>query len=354
MQDLLKNWKSFISEAQYIFIRAKNSNRALLNFDAKVLDLKDDRIRNIPFTTGRPTVDELKRCFKELVPRVIDAAEVEDLMNQVEIDQDEESKIQDLSIQESIENSTEKQQISKKEEITPEKDIETRQMLHFNRISDIVRRGKLNLIISQLNGNPILGNMSDEDGNTLLHVAALSDQPEILKYLLEFGLDATILNSKKQTPYQASTSKQVRDAFRRFIAYNTTSWDVSLSFIPEPLTKEMEEKQKAKAKQKRSKKKTADPPVEANVSTEEMNDTPKPSRGALPRLGISLIDTVGMSSEARMRLDREKRALAAERRINPKSCSHCGRDCSLNFFEKNNLWFCSTKCIKDSRSEKNV
>jgi hypothetical protein len=167
-------------------------------------------------------------------------------------------------------------------------------------------------------------------------------------------LDATRVNSRKQTPYQAATSKPVRDAFRRFIAYNSPSWDISQSFIPDPLTKEMEEKQKAKAKQKRAKKKPVDSPVDLNVPDDKMDQTPKSTRGQLPRLGISLMDQVGMSAESRMRLDREKRALAAERRINPKTCTYCGRDCSLNFFEKNGALFCSTNCIREARVEKNV
>jgi len=346
VQDLLRDWKTLISEAQFIFIRAKNSNRAILNFDTKVLDLKDARIRSIPFTTGRPTIEELKRCFQELLPKEIDLAEVEDLLDQVE---EERSQIEDLSIQDLpvqepealIEKSKEPEALN--ESVDNSVDVES---LHFNRVLDIVKRGKRNLVNTQLNASPALGSMSDDDGNTLLHIAAISDQAEIVKFLLESGLDATRLNSRKQTPYQAAASKTVRDAFRRFIAYNSPSWEISQSLIPDPLTKEMEEKQKAKAKQKREKKKRAHSPLEPNVLNEKMDDTPKITRGALPRLGISLIDQVGMSPDARQKLDRQKRALAAERRINPKTCSNCGLDCSLNFFEKNNAWFCSTECIR--------
>lgn len=336
-----------ISDAQYIFIRAKNSNRALLNFDAKVLDLKDDRIRSIPFTTGRPTIDEIKRCFKELLPQIIDKSEVDNLASQME----NICKIQldDLIV---VESPREEQEKRNKEEKVPENDdVQLTLMLHFKRIIDLVRRGKVHLVKTQLDGNPSLASMSDEDGNMLLHIAAAVDQPEIVKVLLEFGLDATSLNRKKQTPYQASTSKPVRDVFRRFIAYNSPSWDVSLSFIPEPLTKEMEDRQKAKAKQKRTKKKAADPPIEANHTVEVTDEIPKAVRGSLLGLGLSLIDSVGMSPEARMKLDREKRLMAAEQRVNKKNCSHCSRDCSLNFFEKNFALFCSTECIKNSRKE---
>jgi hypothetical protein len=338
-----------ISDAQFIFIRAKNSNRAILNFDSKVLDLKDDRIKSIPFTTGRPTIDELKRCFQELLPKEIHVAEVEDLADQVEVD---ESQIEDLSMQEPpIIPKIPKELTGKVKD--PINELESRKISHFNRVLDIVKRGKVNLLNTQLNATPSLGSMSDVDGNTLLHFAALSDQAEVVKFLLESGSDATTVNSRKQTPYQAATSKPVRDAFRRYIAYNSPSWEISQSFIPDPLTKEMEEKQKAKAKQKRAKKKPVDPPVNLNVPDEKMDETPKVKRGQLPRLGISLMDQVGMSAESRMRLDREKRALAAERRINSKTCTNCGQDCSLNFFEKNGEWFCSTSCIR-ARVEKNV
>ena len=352
----MKSWKSYILQAQFIFIRAKNSNRAILNFDSKVLDLKDERIKNIPFTTKRPTIDEVKRCFKELLPQVIDSAELEDLMDQVDQVDDEQGQdisMQDLSIKDLQSQDASTLDLSKEvkdkvtTEVKVEKDAESKT---FDRVADMIRRGKLNLVISQLNTNLFLAGMYDEEGNSLLHLSAIADQSEIVKFLLEFGLDGTFQNLKRQTPYQVSASKSVRDTFRRFIAYNSPSWDISSSFIPEPLTREMEEKQKAKAKQKRSRKKSANPPSEEVLeSVEKVKDDPKITRGSLPRLGISMMNTVAMSPEARIKLDRQKRAMAAERRINPKKCSHCGSDCTLDYFEKNNLMFCSTKCILDSR-----
>lgn len=82
--------------------------------------------------------------------------------------------------------------------------------------------------------------------STLLHEAAKSNDANKIMELLEEGLDPCIIDERGRTPYMLATEKEVRNAFRRFMASNIDKWDWNAAKVPSPLTKEMEEAQNAK------------------------------------------------------------------------------------------------------------
>ena len=60
-------------------------------------------------------------------------------------------------------------------------------------------------------------------------------------------------NGAGHTAYVVAKDKNVRDAFRRFMAQHPSSYDYSAAKVPSPLTEEMERGRKEKAKKQREK-----------------------------------------------------------------------------------------------------
>lgn len=78
-----------------------------------------------------------------------------------------------------------------------------------------------------------------------LHEAAKAGNVDKVMELLEEGLDPCVLDERGKTPYKVAVNKEVRNAFRRFMAMNFDKWDWESAKVPSPLTKEMEESQNA-------------------------------------------------------------------------------------------------------------
>ncbi|XP_035725892.1 ankyrin repeat and zinc finger domain-containing protein 1-like isoform X2 [Vespa mandarinia] len=74
-------------------------------------------------------------------------------------------------------------------------------------------------------------NDGNEDGNTMLHLAAVGGHLKLIWTLLEIGSNPCNKNKKLQTPYSASKDKETRNTFRRFMGtypdkfnYITNTW----------------------------------------------------------------------------------------------------------------------------------
>jgi len=179
-------------------------------------------------------------------------------------------------------------------------------------------------------------NESNEDGNTMLHVAAIGGHLRLVWSLLEHGSDPCNKNKKLQTPYAATSDKETRSTFRRFMGTNPDQFDYNKSQIPGPLTAEMEQEELEKKKsQKRAKR------VREKIKKKEFEVKRKEEESRQRFLSLS---------------DREKRALAAEQRLQQQGvvvvvrCFQCGADMGgLVPFEYNANRFCSMPCLKEHR-----
>ena len=109
-------------------------------------------------------------------------------------------------------------------------------------------------------------------GETALHAAARAGKSDSVKLLLEHGADPTIFNERNQVPFEVAADKDIRNAFRRFMAAAPEQWDYIKAKVPSPLTAEMEEKQNAKAtkakKKQRDRTKLADKQRSAKAKEE--------------------------------------------------------------------------------------
>ncbi|KAJ8915134.1 hypothetical protein NQ315_000386 [Exocentrus adspersus] len=176
----------------------------------------------------------------------------------------------------------------------------------------------------------------EENGNTLLHVAALNEHEEVLEFLLDNEADPCVKNKNQQTAYSCTQSKGIREALKQFARDNPDKYNYNKAQIPTNAltTEETAEKKKAQRKVKREKEK--EKKKENWVKKQEEDEKSR-------FLQLS---------------DREKRALAAERRILSQSgtvmarCFLCATDISGKVpFEYLGNRFCTIDCLKAHRMQ---
>lgn len=186
-----------------------------------------------------------------------------------------------------------------------------------------------------------LVNDPNEDGNTVLHLAAVSGHLKLVWRLLEIGSDPCNKNRKLQTPYAAASDKETRNVFRRFMGCNPDKFNYSKSQIPGPLTDEIEQEEAERKRQYRKHKREKEKLKKKEFELKKQEEDAKQRF-----LNLS---------------DREKRALAAEQRIVKQGCDVVSRcfQCAVNMvgqvpFEYNSNRFCSMPCLKEHRLRNKV
>lgn len=184
---------------------------------------------------------------------------------------------------------------------------------------------------------------------TMLHVAAENSQNETIWWLMENGCDPSIADGRGRLPYNVSRSKDTKNIFQKFVAVHPEKFDYLKAKIPVPRTPEEEEKQAAVlAERKKAKKKAQKEKAKKKKEEEETQKREEEEKARFLELS-----------------DREKRALAAERRLQQQCkkadtpavvhsrCFLCGTNITDIPFEYSDNKFCSIRCVKEHRS-KNV
>ncbi|XP_078034517.1 tRNA endonuclease ANKZF1 [Augochlora pura] len=181
-----------------------------------------------------------------------------------------------------------------------------------------------------------LVNDSNEDGNTMLHLAAFGGHLKLVWQLLEIGSDPCNKNKKLQTPYAAAGDKETRNTFRRFMGANPDKYNYSKSQIPGPLTDEIEQEELERKRHQRKVKREKERAKRKEFELKKQEEDTKQRF-----LNLS---------------DREKRALSAEQRILKQGCTMISRcfQCAVNMagqvpFEYNYNRFCSMPCLREHR-----
>ncbi|KAK6166090.1 hypothetical protein SNE40_022861 [Patella caerulea] len=194
----------------------------------------------------------------------------------------------------------------------------------------------------------ILNKPFGDNGTTLLHVAAKCNHRKVISMLMKYGADPTVRDKSDRPPYAVAGCKDTRNEFRRFIAIYPDKYDYKKAQIPGALTAEKEEEKRQKeAERKRLQKKAkAD---KLKIQREEEAERIAEEKEKKRFLSLS---------------DREKRLLAAERRLVNQynregadqpvlsRCYGCGTDITGKVpFEYSDFKFCTTKCLREHRSK---
>lgn len=323
IRELLKEWKHMIDASAFLFVRATGaSNRRILfgPYDGQVLRPSDPRLRGFPFTTRRATQAELLKAFNELtrakISHIDEAALAKD-----------EAKHQEAATQPPRPSAQkQKAKVSKEEEAA---------MLHTSQIQALIRRSKVPALLSYITNNAIppsfrfhsSASQSIHRCPTPLHLAASSNASAVVIALLtKAGADPTIPNAEQQLPFDLAGDRPTRDAFR--IArhdLSESSWDWEAAHVPSALSKQevdsQAERERNAANQAEAERRRA---ALERLKQEEARSAAQQRRSTGGRVLTSAQKTAaekreeemrGMTPEMRARLERERRARAAEERI---------------------------------------
>lgn len=191
----------------------------------------------------------------------------------------------------------------------------------------MVKKGRLDSI------RPFVAKYTSEVTPSILATAAAAGQEEILLYLLEdVKLDPTVSVDGRK-PYDHASTKGVRNVFRRLAHKDPDMWDWKEAHVPSGLSEEKEKEEDRKKAERRKglrEKIKERERLRAEAAGEEQD--PEPVEAVAPAPAIALANgnmgpqklggrlggegsLAGMTPEMKMKIERERRARAAEARL---------------------------------------
>lgn len=397
-------WRELISRSEKIWIRAgARAARGLLwSWEgakaARGSPLEaarnDGRLGSLPFPTRRPTIGETVRCFLELSKVKVEhkseeqlAAEEQEALEQInqKSRKEADARRREEKARERA-SALEKSKAEKSTKWVRLTEEEQAERTKWTRLVEMVRKNRTEALMTFLEKNEedllkgkidarlpdwLLEQEANEAGSsapasrlipaTILQLAAEAGSEGVVRYLLEDKrADPTLpterlgelrqrltstpdeaLDLPHRTAYDLTTTKEVRNIFRRLMAdhpswYDWGSMSPGGARVPSALTEEMQDSQSAKQKDRRAamrekareraskaaeKQASAPPaPEEEKVEVREKSSHHSTNRlggaGAAPRALLQQRDEQqGLTPEMRARIEREKRARAAEERM---------------------------------------
>eukprot|EP00698_Gefionella_okellyi_P011329 TRINITY_DN297_c1_g1_i2.p1 TRINITY_DN297_c1_g1~~TRINITY_DN297_c1_g1_i2.p1 ORF type:complete len:644 (-),score=172.20 TRINITY_DN297_c1_g1_i2:22-1953(-) len=311
IQHLLTLWSAYLHSAQLIFMHAPGVN-AFVFFKGDHAPLKktDERIRNIPFTTRRPTMTEAVRVHTVLstFERYIEPQQQQQQQDNaamandgVDIVEDDETIARRLAEAEMIrikqaEKAAARQQAAQEaapRELTPteqlfaackscnldqvrsllstttttatadnliqQRDEVGRTPLHYGAIAVTTGGGSaegVDMITPLLMAGADV-NAQDDKGWTPLHFAAAHGLVSNCQLLFDFNADPSLLTSDGRTPYTVTSTKAVQALFRQWRQQRPTAYDWHTAQVPDQAQHDAaEQAAAARAKAKRAAKKS--------------------------------------------------------------------------------------------------
>ena len=323
---LLAEWKEMIRQSQLIFARATGStNRRTLfgPYDDQVLRHNDPRNRSFPFSTRRATQAELMRAFIELT--------------RVQVSQVDEAALAAAAAVEATKDAASKASPTpfKPSTAKPSKEEEA-SSLHTSQLQALIRRSKAPAVISYISNNALspdfifhpASTQANHHAPTPLHLAASINSPAVILALLtKAGANPSNFNGEGKPPFDLAGDRGSRDAFR--VARSELGeyrWDWTAAHVPPALSKaeadkregrerldaEKTEGERRKAETERLRRET-----EMGAYAQQGKKPAGRALGAVEKTGAERREEEarGMTPEMRTRLERERRARAAEERI---------------------------------------
>lgn len=325
---LLAEWKGLIDRSQLIFVRATgNSNRRTLfgPYEGQVLRHNDHRTRSFPFSTRRATKSELMRAFVELTR-----------MKVSQIDEAALAAAEAAEAEREV-SSTKSAQVPAKVTVNKLSKEEENALFHTSQLQALIRRSKVPAILGYLSNNSIppdftfypASAQANHHAPTPLHLAASINSPAVVLALLsKGGADPTTPNSEGHPAFDLAGDRATRDAFR--VARSELGddrWDWHTAHCPSALTKaeaeQRGERERADAEREETERRRLEVEklgTESSTAHAAQGAGKKVSGKALglgPKTGAEKREEEarGLTPEMRTRLERERRARAAEERM---------------------------------------
>ncbi len=318
IRQLLFEWKDIIGRCRLIFLRAAgNTNRRVMfgPYLGQVLAKTDPRLRSFPFTTRRATQAELMRAFRELTHMKLSEEDPA-----IPLVQDTRPKTPRSAVV--PEASTQQQSIA-----TPEEEL---LRLHTAQITALIRRAKVPALLKYLQTNSLTASFSFASSTPQqhrhapypLHLAASCSFPAmVLALLTKAKADPTLRNEGGHTAFDVSGDRETRDAFRVARAeLGEDAWNWKDANVPSALSREEAQRRSHEEKNELQTKELERRQAELQKLSLQNNATDQDTTSKRSHVLPSprerrLEETRDMSAEMRTKLEREKRARAAEERI---------------------------------------
>lgn len=339
VRDLLAEWKGLIDTSELCFVRAtgtENRRTVFGDYEGRPAVLeengKDERVRGFPFNTRRATQKELMRAFIELTRVKVKVVDEEAIAA---------AKAAESAAKEALRQEKEKKAAAPVR--TKEDEVREEAELHTSQIMALIKRSRLPALLSYLSTNELDANFRFQPQDqhfhapTPLHLAASLNAPVVVTGLLvKAKADPTQLNGEGRPPYDLAGDRATRDAFRlarhklSSVDDVTAQWDWDKAHIPEPLSESDVKKRSAEevaaakeAEEERRRAETArlekeGPKIEGNAPLGK--EAQRRRLAALGAAGKTAEDKrreemKGLTPEMRLKLERERRARAAEERF---------------------------------------
>ncbi|GAP88063.1 putative ankyrin repeat and zinc finger domain-containing protein [Rosellinia necatrix] len=317
---LLQDWKGLLDTCELLFIRATGAtNRRTLfgPYEDQVLRANDARIRSFPFSTRRATQNELMRSFIELTRlkvREIDPAQREKPTQNPKAAPVKPAKP-------AVPKLTEEEETAQ---------------LHTSQLQALIRRSKLPALLAYLKSNDLrpdfhfqpVDSQQNHHAPTPLHLTASQNSaPLVSGLLLKAGADPTLRSNEGKTPFDLAGDRATRDAFR--VARDElgeSAWDWEAAHVPAALRRadadRREERERAEAERKEAERRAAEE-VRLRREGPKVGDAKTGGKvrsvldAGVPRSAQDRREeeSRGLTPEQRAKLDRERRARAAEERF---------------------------------------
>lgn len=321
---LLKDWKVLIDECDHIFIRAMGkAGRLLVKQKGEaggIIFNDDDRIKTIPFGTGRPTATEIKKAWVELTHlQIVDLPKV--------------------STSE-INKQKRKQQALEKSHITAKKVEEVQISNQETELINLLKKSKAPAFLMYLKKNKIDVNIfrfNLATTPTLLHYASAHGLQHMVKTLLvQCKASPSIINDRSKTPFEISGSyandnKQLVELEFSLAKnqYPDLDWTEAGEIVP--MTLDDVEKAKSDLKNERAtkdeldrkaKQKALDDAITQKIEDDKLLEAQMKDKklGKGQSIANKVIQTeeqklAGLTPEQKMKVMREQRARAIEARM---------------------------------------
>ncbi|KAH6628483.1 hypothetical protein F5144DRAFT_622384 [Chaetomium tenue] len=331
IRELLNDWKALIDTADLLFIRATGAtNRRTLfgPYDDQVMRSNDPRIRGFPFTTRRATQNELMRAFIELTRLKVKEIHPEEVSAPTETTKAPKPK---------ADSKQAPPKLTEEEEAA---------IFHTNQIQAMIRRSKLPALLTYLSTHNLPATFpfqpTDTQQNhhapTALHLAASQNSaPLVAGLLARANADPTLPSAEGKTAFDLAGDRATRDAFRVARAeLGEAAWDWDAARVPPALAREEAERRAERervAVEREEGERRAAEEERLRVEGPKVDDSGSGGGGGGDGrrgkkgghvLGAGPPKTAeerraeearGLTPEQRARLERERRARAAEERI---------------------------------------
>ncbi|KAI9822983.1 MAG: hypothetical protein M1826_000316 [Phylliscum demangeonii] len=244
VRELLREWRTMIDSAELLFVRASGSaNRRTLYgpYEKPVLRANDARIRSFPFSTKRATQSELLRAFAELtrvkVRHIDEAALLAAAAAAAEVGRRAGRTVIPSSGPAAI-------QAAAATQVSAE---DAALVQHTDQLQSLIRRSKAGAVLSYLTTHNLppdfrfqpASRQAHHHAPTALHLAASTNAAAVAHALLAIAhANPTLLNGEGKPAFALAGDRATRDAFRvarHQLGERAWAWDAA-ALVPAPLS----------------------------------------------------------------------------------------------------------------------